>query len=400
MKKMLKINGNKGITLIALVITIIVLLILAAVTIATITGENGILSRANIARKKVDIAQAKEKIELAIIELRAEEESKGNTIQKQDLLKIDSEEISVKILEEESEEGYIAEAICNNYKFGIKKDSLKVELIEDLAEGETETAAPTIITYTTEPSDYTNEDSIKIKIKAQNAKGIKSITMPDGTEKEINNEKEINEECTVNSNGIYEATVIDIYNNEETKQILIDLIDKLPPNDFTITTETIDLGIKVNVTGEDADDETGNNAKSGISHYVFYVTNSSGSTTQYNSNDLTNNEVTGLAKGKYSVYAVAYDNAGNTKQSTNTLSNIEVIKLGVDYGNKTDETIDIGDDITIVTERFKIIDKTDSIIKAIPYYNITLTTTNPIQSSSRNYVKFSDSQYWTQRKGY
>ena len=34
---------DKGITLIALVITIIVLLILAGVTIASITGENGIL---------------------------------------------------------------------------------------------------------------------------------------------------------------------------------------------------------------------------------------------------------------------------------------------------------------------------------------------------------------------
>ena len=36
---------NKGITLIALVITIIVLLILAGVTIASITGENGILRK-------------------------------------------------------------------------------------------------------------------------------------------------------------------------------------------------------------------------------------------------------------------------------------------------------------------------------------------------------------------
>ena len=37
---------NQGITLIALVITIIVLLILAAVSIATLTGENGILTQA------------------------------------------------------------------------------------------------------------------------------------------------------------------------------------------------------------------------------------------------------------------------------------------------------------------------------------------------------------------
>ena len=39
-------DTNKGITLIALVITIIVLLILAGVSIATLTGENGIITRA------------------------------------------------------------------------------------------------------------------------------------------------------------------------------------------------------------------------------------------------------------------------------------------------------------------------------------------------------------------
>ena len=45
MKERLK--ERKGITLIALVITIIVLLILAGVSIAMLTGENGILNQAN-----------------------------------------------------------------------------------------------------------------------------------------------------------------------------------------------------------------------------------------------------------------------------------------------------------------------------------------------------------------
>ncbi len=40
-----KLEESKGITLIALVITIIVLLILAGITIASITGENGILRK-------------------------------------------------------------------------------------------------------------------------------------------------------------------------------------------------------------------------------------------------------------------------------------------------------------------------------------------------------------------
>ena len=39
-------TNNKGITLIALVITIIVLLILAGVSIAMLTGQNGILTQA------------------------------------------------------------------------------------------------------------------------------------------------------------------------------------------------------------------------------------------------------------------------------------------------------------------------------------------------------------------
>ena len=49
-------KNKKGITLIALVITIIVLLILAGVSIATITGENGILKRATTAKQKNDEA--------------------------------------------------------------------------------------------------------------------------------------------------------------------------------------------------------------------------------------------------------------------------------------------------------------------------------------------------------
>ncbi len=36
---------NKGITLIALVVTVIVLIILAGVSIAMLTGNNGIISR-------------------------------------------------------------------------------------------------------------------------------------------------------------------------------------------------------------------------------------------------------------------------------------------------------------------------------------------------------------------
>ena len=55
-----------GITLIALVITIIVLLILAGVTIATLTGQNGILSNATKSKEETQVKSAEEKVKLAI----------------------------------------------------------------------------------------------------------------------------------------------------------------------------------------------------------------------------------------------------------------------------------------------------------------------------------------------
>ena len=51
---------NKGITLIALVVTIIVLLILAGISIAMLTGQNGILNRAAEAKEKTRVAQEDE----------------------------------------------------------------------------------------------------------------------------------------------------------------------------------------------------------------------------------------------------------------------------------------------------------------------------------------------------
>ena len=58
--------NQKGITLIALVITIIVLLILAGVSIAMLTGENGILNKATTAKQKTEEATAEERVKLEV----------------------------------------------------------------------------------------------------------------------------------------------------------------------------------------------------------------------------------------------------------------------------------------------------------------------------------------------
>ena len=76
-KKVLK--EKRGITLIALVITIIVLLILAGVSIAMLTGDNGILTQATEAKEKNTIGGEKEQISLALQSLRMKKQAENVT---------------------------------------------------------------------------------------------------------------------------------------------------------------------------------------------------------------------------------------------------------------------------------------------------------------------------------
>ena len=68
---MKKIKEKSGITLIALVITIIVLLILASVSIAMLTGNNGILTQAKNAKEATEKASQKEEQDLLELEMTA-----------------------------------------------------------------------------------------------------------------------------------------------------------------------------------------------------------------------------------------------------------------------------------------------------------------------------------------
>ena len=63
-------NNRQGITLIALVITIVVLLILAGVSIAMLTGDNGIITRTQEAKTKTEKAALEEKIQLLTAEMK------------------------------------------------------------------------------------------------------------------------------------------------------------------------------------------------------------------------------------------------------------------------------------------------------------------------------------------
>ena len=58
----LKTKENKGITIIALVITIVILIVLAGLTINMLIGENGIITKASIAKSSTELAKYKEEL--------------------------------------------------------------------------------------------------------------------------------------------------------------------------------------------------------------------------------------------------------------------------------------------------------------------------------------------------
>ena len=89
-----KIKSIRGMTLIALVVTIVVLLILAAVSIGMLTGENGIITQAQKSKEETIIGEEREKVELAAIAAAAKD--KMIEIKKENLV----EELNTNIGEE------------------------------------------------------------------------------------------------------------------------------------------------------------------------------------------------------------------------------------------------------------------------------------------------------------
>ena len=73
-------NNEKGITLVSLIITIIILLILAGITLINLIGENGLLNRADTAKKAYEISAIKEAMQIELADMEMEAITKGNGI--------------------------------------------------------------------------------------------------------------------------------------------------------------------------------------------------------------------------------------------------------------------------------------------------------------------------------
>ena len=185
-------KNARGITLIALVITIIVLLILAGVTINALSGENGILKRATQAKSKTGRANALEQINLAIITARTEGLGQvDKTVLRDEItkagmtVKTDGDDLPYEVVSDKYifriNEDYTVEEISG---IGLSKKELK------LFNGQSETITATLTegvtgTITWESADKNVATVENGKITAVGTTGSTTITAKvEGTEYE------------------------------------------------------------------------------------------------------------------------------------------------------------------------------------------------------------------------
>ncbi len=142
---------NSGITLIALVVTIIVLLVLAGVTVATLIGNNGILTQAQNTKKETEKSGTKEQVKIAVIGSMATEKGEID----KEALKKELENLGAEI---ETEDGNI-----NNIPVIIKIGQEEYQITEDgdvLTEINIENIADKFLTGTTIVKDSENNQFV------------------------------------------------------------------------------------------------------------------------------------------------------------------------------------------------------------------------------------------------
>lgn len=172
----------KGITLIALVVTIIVLLILAGIGISLIVGNNGLFTRAENATKETSKSQIKEEIEFKITE--AQMDKVGGILTREDIIDAVGriEGIVVEVNGEEIEGEY------KDYFFEIDENNQVI--VGDKLTGEKPTGIAEVIT---EGEDL---EEVQIKVTAH-----------------------INEGTIVSINSLNEAELVESEENTDTVKI-------------------------------------------------------------------------------------------------------------------------------------------------------------------------------------
>jgi len=178
---------NNGITLIALVVTVILLLILTSVSINLIIGENGLLKRAESTEEKQRELQARQKLDLALLDAKKDKNANDE---------FNNNEYLDEFLRKKGITVSGDTAIVDGFAFLIDRDELKI--LDKLDDSEIEIPVSINTKITTEVKSYLGKNDndkyeASVLVKFENEEGFQNIviTNPDGTTVEITEEEAI-----------------------------------------------------------------------------------------------------------------------------------------------------------------------------------------------------------------
>ena len=309
----MKINCKKqrGVTIIALTVTIIVLLILAGISISLLTGDNELIGKSEKSKKENEIMQYQEKLEvLKQLEYMnnyiADEEKFMNNyvnVVKNDGMFKNSKEITPDLT------NLIVIVITKEgYKFEVTIDDV-IYVGDENTDNDINIGDVKVAIQAT-PTDWTN-GTVRVKILSNVTKIIKQYSIDGG-----NNWKKYENEIEIQDNGTeVQARAINSKNeitNVVTKRI--ENIDRLEPNNFMPTISKTSNSITIEATTTDKEATT-KDGKSGIKGYKFSKDNGVNWTEiklegRYTFENL-------KPGATYQIKVKAIDNAGN-EISTNT----------------------------------------------------------------------------------
>ena len=309
-----KSRKERGITIIALVITIIVLLILAGISIAAITGDNGIINKSDEAKKETEISQYKEKLEV----IKHGEYADDYTVSIDKFLDKYAEAVRKDKMFKEAKE--ITADHTNKVVIVVTKEGYRFEVtLEETTyignedgEGNIDIDISKVkIAITSNPEEWTR-DKVKVKITSNITKVSKEYSIDGGKNwKKYENEIEVQDNGTeIQARGVNEK-------NEKTEIVKkrIENIDRLAPNTFAPTIKGTKNRLEITASTTDKE-ATGTDGKSGIKGYKFSKDNGSNWTSIVTEGRYAYEN---LQPGTtYPIKVKAIDNAGNEIETNTT----------------------------------------------------------------------------------
>lgn len=291
-----KIKEKKAITLITLVITIILLIILAGVVINMTLGKNGLIKRTKEAKLNYEEQAVKETIERLILQMQMEEIQKGEELDLKKIAQtIENKDTNITLEYVEANGELIGTYKLNGEEYSFKiNEKLKVEVIGKAKENEIK--IQNIIWQNGKPQ----------VTLTSNKEGTIEYKDSDGNWQTFGNEVQL-------ENNTELIVRVKLPTGETTKEEKLQIKDKTKPTEFQIEVTSNNVQAKavtVTLKTQPQDNETG--MKEG---YTYIVETNGNKIENKNITDTTYKITQLEPETNYTVYVIAYDNAGNYRES-------------------------------------------------------------------------------------